>query len=213
MALSDRRVSRPSPEVAAALAFANGEPGADRRVLECVADAALRGYQVSAHFQKLANALLAQALFEGKLPAKAAGRRKEELFALRNVERAYRYYELRDGGARRPAEKAVARSNAGERQVERASSKYKWLIGQDERERERFRAWRAGVGEEEYKAAVLIEMRLRDGRSVTGGASGQTLPKKASDIVKVLRQELIDVMNGADESTPTLGEESQAGER
>lgn len=215
MALSERRVSRPSPEAAAAMAFAKGEPGADRRVLESVADAALHGRQVSARFQKLANVLLAQALFEGKLPAKAAGRRKEELFALKNVERAYRYYELRDGGARRPAEMAVtaSRSNAGERQIERAISNYRWLIGWDEQERECFRAWRASVSEEEYKAVILVELRLRDGRSVTGDASGQTLFKKASDIVKALRQELIDIMNGTYEPPPSSGEESQTGER
>lgn len=213
MALSERQVSRLSPEAAAALAFANGEPGADRRVLEYVTDAMLCGHQVSAHLQKLANALLAKALFEGKLPAKAAGRRRDELFALRNVERAYRYYELRDGGTRRPAEIAAARSSAGERQVERAMSIYKWLIGRDEQERQRFRAWRAGIGEEAYKAAILVELRLRDGRPVTGGKSGQTHPKMASDIVEALRQELIDVMNGAFEPPSSLGEEPQAGER
>lgn len=212
MTLSKRRVFRASPEAAAALAFANGDSGADRRVLECVADAVLRGYQVSADFQKLANALLAQALFEGKLPAKAAGRRKEELFELRNVERAYRYYEFRDGGVRRPAEKTAARSSAGTRQVERAMSKYKWLIGWDEQERERFRAWRASISPDEYESAVLVDLRLRDGRPVTGGASGQTLPKKASDMVKALRQELIDAMNGDDQPPSTLGEESQASE-
>lgn len=212
MEKSNRRICRLSPEAAAALAFVNGDPGADRRVLECVADEVLRGHQVSAGFQKLANALLAQALFEGKLPAKAAGRRKDELFELRNVERAYRYYELLDGGARRLAEKAAARSSAGMRQVERAMSEYKWLIGLNEQERERFRAWRASVSAEEYESAVLVDLRLRDGRPVTGGASGQTLPKKASDMVKALRQELIDIMRKPEEPLSTLGEDSQAGE-
>ena len=62
MAMSEQSILRPSPEVAAALAFAQGKRGAERRVLEYVADATLRGYEVNPRIQKIANALLAQSL-------------------------------------------------------------------------------------------------------------------------------------------------------
>ena len=60
MAMSEQSILRPSPEVAAALAFAQGKRGAERRVLEYVADATLRGYEVNPRIQKIANALLAR---------------------------------------------------------------------------------------------------------------------------------------------------------
>lgn len=86
------------------------------------------------------------------------------------------------------------------------------VLGAPIDQRERFRAWRASVSPDEYESAVLVDLRLRDGRPVTGGASGQTLPIKASEMVKSLRQKLIDTMNGADQPPSTLGEESQASE-
>ena len=76
MAKIDRHVTHLSHDAEVAQAFAKNVPGADRRVLERVAEAAALGNVVSPELQKIANAILAVALLNEKLPGRAAGRHK-----------------------------------------------------------------------------------------------------------------------------------------
>lgn len=202
MALSERRVTHLSPDAAAVLAFAKCKPGADRRVLERVAEAVILGQEISVDLQKIANALLANALFTGKLPAKATGRPKEEFLALRGVERAYRYFELLDGNKKGAAKKVTEKLPVGDRQVEREARKYRWLIGLSPEDRDRFRIWRSAVSNDEYEADVLISLRQREGRPAVGGPPVDRMAV-ATDLVAALRKELIDSMNLGQVCAPT----------
>ena len=145
MKLSERRVTSLTPEATAAIAFAKGVAGAERRVLESVGEATIRGKVVSENTQKIANAILAKALLEGKLPPGAPGRPSNESVELKYVECAYRYFDLLDRRISHPAQKVADELHLEVRQVERCAKKYKWLIGYFEEDRDRFRAWRLGA--------------------------------------------------------------------
>jgi len=193
MEKSNRQVTRLSGDALAALAFVNDEAGAERRVLERVAVAAIRGQVVSADLQKIANAILAKALFEGNLPPKAAGRPADEQLELNHIEYAYRYFELLDSGES-PAAKIVSNEfPVEERQVQRYAKKYKWLIGLVPDERGRYRAWRAGISSDEYKAQTLLRIRSHNGRSVSGSPTADCLSTAATVVAK-LRQNLANII-------------------
>ena len=166
MAKTDRHVTHLSQDAEVAQAFAKNVPGADRRVLERVAEAAALGNVVSPELQKIANAILAVALLNEKLPGRAAGRHKKENTALKGVDMAYCYFELLDQAvcARTEALRLVAKQfHVDERHVERAARDYQWLLGWSTEARCRFRAWRDGVSNEEYQEAVLLDLRLHEG--------------------------------------------------
>lgn len=195
MKLSERRVTSITPEATAAIAFAKGVAGAERRVLESVGEATIRGKVVSENTQKIANAILAKALLEGKLPPGAPGRPSNESVELKYVECAYRYFDLLDRRISHPAQKVADELHLEVRQVERCAKKYKWLIGYFEEDRDRFRAWRLGASDEEFKDDILMQMRLRSGRSVTGGTQPEAVRlRKASHLVEKLRQELAELI-------------------
>ncbi len=195
MKFSERRLTILTPDVAAALAFAKGEAGAERRVLERVCEETIRGNVVSENTQRIANAILAKALLEGRLPQKAPGRPSDESVELKYVECAYRYFDLRDRCISHPAQKIADELHLDKRQVERCAKKYKWLIGLHEEDRERFRSWRLSASDEEYKDDILMQIRSRSGRSVAGSPNPETVRlKQASDIVEKMRQELADLI-------------------
>ena len=171
MAKTDQHVTHLSQDAVVAQAFAKNVPGADRRVLERVAEAAALGNVVSPELQKIANAILAVALLNGKLPSRAAGRPKDEEFALKSAEMAYRYFDLLDQGVCSRAEtlRQVAKQfHVDERHVERAARDYQWLLGWSIEARCRFRAQRDGLSNEEYREAVLLDLRLHEGVPPTG---------------------------------------------
>nr|WP_288851881.1 hypothetical protein [uncultured Acidovorax sp.] len=166
MAKTKRHVTHLSQDAEVAQAFAKNAPGADRRVLERVAEAAALGNVVSPELQKIANAILAVALLNEKLPGRAAGRHKKESTALKGVEMAYCYFERLDRAvcARTEALRLVAKQfHVDERHVERAARDYQWLLGWSTEARCRFRAWRGCVSNEEYREAVLLDLRLHEG--------------------------------------------------
>jgi hypothetical protein len=156
------------------------------------------GRSISAELQKIANFLLAKALHEGKLPNRESGRPSEESYALTSVERAYRYYELLDAGTKGTAVVAGEQLHVSSRKVELAAQKYRWLIGLFAEDREEFRTRRAKLGEEKYEAAILIDLRMRDGYPPSGGA---TVLKgslaKAPELVAEVLQELKQRMSAA----------------
>lgn len=199
MAKTDRHVTHLSQDAEVAQAFAKNVPGADRRVLERVAEAAVLGNVVSPELQKIANAILAVALLNEKLPDRAAGRHKKESTVLKGVEMAYRYFELLDqaGCARVDALRLVAEQfHVDERHVERAVRGYQWLLGWSIEARCRFRAWRHGVSNGEYQEAVLLDLRLHEGIP----PAGQPLLKErlavASDQVETMRNDLLGSLDG-----------------
>ena len=111
------------------------------------------------------------------------------------MERAYRYFALLDRRISHPAQKVADELHLEVRQVERCAKKYKWLIGYFEEDRDRFRAWRLGASDEEFKDDILMQMRLRSGRSVTGGTQPEAVRlRKASHLVEKLRQELAELI-------------------
>lgn len=192
MAKTNLRVTRQSSDAFAALAFLNNQSGAERRVLERVADAAIRGQAVSANLQKIANLIIAKALFEGKLPPKAAGRPSDEKFELNYIEYAYRYFELLDKRVSPAAALVSEEFHVEERQVERYASKYKWLIGYLPDERDRYRAWRSGISADEYEAQTLLKIRSHDGRTLSGRPQADRF-SSASALLENLRQTLADL--------------------
>lgn len=185
-----------------AQAFAKGVPGSERGVLERVAEASALGEVVPPALQKIANAILGVALVTGKLPEKALGRPKDERFALRGVEMAFRFFDILDQNIcdRNEVLTLVARQvHASERHIERAVLEYAWLIGgpldADVEARRRFRAWRAGMSNEDYREAVLLELRFHDESSPTGRRPLTDRLAAASGQVIAMREELLHLVN------------------
>ena len=200
MTKTDRHITYLSQDAEVAHAFAKNVPGADRRVLERVAEAAALGNVVSPELQKIANAILAVALLNEKLPGRAAGRHKKENTALKGVEMAYCYFELLDQAvcARTEALRLVAkRFHVDERHAERAARDYQWLLGWSTEARGRFRAWRDGLSDEEYRAAVLLDLRLHKGISVAGQPLLKDRLAAAPAQVMAMRNDLLCLIDGA----------------
>lgn len=198
MAKIDWHVTHLSQDAEVAQAFAKNVPGADRRVLERVAESATLGNAVSPELQKIANAILAVALLNEKLPGRAAGRHKKESTALKGVEMAYCYFELLDQAvcARTEALRLVAkRFHVDERHVERAVRDYQWLLGWSIEARGRFRAWRDGLSDEEYRAAVLLDLRLHKGIPVAGQPLLKDRLAAAPAQVVTMRNDLLCLIN------------------
>lgn len=198
----------PSKNYEVARAFAKGIPGADRRVLERVAEASLRGEAVPPELQKIANCILGVVLLNGKLPAKAPGRPKDELFALKGVEIAYSFFSLLDqsiydrGETLRMVAKQV---NASERHVERAVHDYAWIVGgssdADVGARSSFRALRATLSKEEYQQNVLLELRFQAGDPPTGHHPEEKRFATAPDQVRAMRSDLLRLVLATGEET------------
>ncbi len=202
MALSKRIVSHLTPDAAAVLDFLKGKPGSERGVLERIAEATLNGQEVSADLQKIANALLAKALLDEKLPTKAPGRPRDEQAELKRVEYAYRYFELFDKDVRHAAQKVSEKFHREVRQVHRDQKKYRWLIGWCEEYRDRFRAWRAGIDEETYKATILMNLRQRESLPVINQPSLHARQRKSRALLESLREELSESMKPLDGDVP-----------
>lgn len=200
MAETDCSTSHPSINNQVARAFAKGVPGSERRVLERVAEASALGEVVPPELQKIANAILGVVLLTGKIPEKAPGRPKDERFALKGVEMAYRYFDLldQDGCARNDALGLAAKQiNASERHVERAVHDYEWLIGCSTEARSRFRAWRDGLSNEEYREAVLLELRFHEGSRPTGKRPLKDCLAGAPAQVTAIRNDLLRLFDRA----------------
>ncbi len=195
-----------SKNLQAARAFAKGIQGSERSVLERVAEASILGEIVPPELQKTANAILGVALLEGKLPKKALGRPIDEIYAVKGVEAAYCFFELLDQKvhSRNQILMLVAiQVHTTVRNVERYIRDYAWLIGglsdSDYEARRRFRAWRAGLTDEEYREAVLLELRFHEGSPPTGQRSLNEKLAAASDQVLAMRaklRELTDLASG-----------------
>ena len=187
------------------LAFLNGEKGSERHILERVADLAVLGHPVSAELQKISNLVLADALHNGKLPNKLSGRPPDELYALRSVERAYRYYELLDKGVVEPESIVAKKLHISARKVELAAQKYKWLIGYEFEDRCKFRAQRAFDGEKKYTEGIILQLRQHDGLAPNGNCPVLTNRlEKASSLIAAIRQEWIERIESAQFELPTL---------
>lgn len=196
-----------------ARAFAVGAPGSEAAVLERVAEASVRGEVVPPELQKIANAILGVVLLTGKLPEKAPGRPKDESFALKGVERAYRFFELVDQKVcgREEALRLVAKQlPASNRHVERSIEDYAWLIGGERDEdidaRLRFRVWRASMSIEEYREAVLLELRFHDGLGPVKQRPLKDLLAAAPNSVSAMRVELRRLVDLATGQWPESGQ-------
>lgn len=181
-----------------ARAFARGLPGAERRVLERVAEASAQGEVVPPELQKIANAILGVALLTGKLPERAPGRPKEERAALKGVEIAYCFFDLLDQNIydrSATLQRVAAQKHASERHVERAVRDYAWLVGgssdADINARRIFRARRAILSNEEYQGEVLRELRFQAGVSPMGHRTVEDRLAAAPGQVVAMRAELL----------------------
>jgi hypothetical protein len=196
-----------------ARAFAMGAPGCEAGVLERVAEASIRGEVVPPELQKIANAILGVVLLTGKLPEKAPGRPKDEMFALKGVERAYRFFELVDKKvcSREEALRLVAKQlPASSRHVERSIEDYGWLIGgkrdDDFDARRRFRLWRAGMSIDDYREAVLLELRFHDGLGPVKQRPLKELLASAPNRVTAIQVELRRLVDLATGRSPESGQ-------
>lgn len=197
-----RVTTRLSKNNQAARAFAMGIPGSEAGVLERVAEASVCGEVVPPELQKIANAILGVVLLTGKLPEKTPGRPKDERFALKGVERAYRFFDLIDQNVcdRDEAVRLVAKQlPASGRHVERAIHDYAWLIGGERDDdidaRSSFRAWRASMSAEEYREAVLLELRFHDGLAPVMHRPLRERLAAAPDRLTAIRGELRQLVN------------------
>lgn len=185
-----------------ARAFARGLPGAERRVLERVAEASAQGEVVPPELQKIANAILGVALLAGKLPEKAPGRPKDESSALKGVEIAYCFFDLLDQNIYDRSEtlRLVAiQKHASERHVERSVRDYAWLVGgssdADLNARCNFRARRAILSHEEYQGEVLRELRFQAGAPPMGHRPVEDRLAAAPRQVGAMRAELLRIVD------------------
>ena len=205
---AEERTFKLNPVADAGLAFANGDKGSERHFLELVAADVVHGRPISAIRQKIANLLLANALREGKLPDRAPGRRADEHFAMRDVERAYRYYELLDSGSATPFEDAAAQEPTCDVKTMREAVKnYRWLIGLTIEDRDRFRRSRKFQSEADWEAGIILDLYQRAGYSPGGPPpEAKERLKGAPDLVAAARQELKDFLNPASINWPPFTE-------
>ncbi|MBY0411697.1 MAG: hypothetical protein K2Q97_16615 [Burkholderiaceae bacterium] len=191
-------------------AFAMGKTGAERAVLERIAEATVRGEAIHPDLQKISNLILAKALLSEKLPDRAAGRPRDTTDHLKHVERAYRYYEELDKSTPEAAERVGAETPVGTRQIEREAQKYRDFIGgRDPEARARFRAWRAEVSDEDYRETMLQEFQRRAGpTTVKTAAPKEALIAIVNDLVAAIQLETLQSINSqtVDPPVDTTGE-------
>lgn len=128
-----KRITIPSREEQAIRALANDENGADYGALQTLAGLVIAGQEIDPDFQKVVNAIVAQAVFFDSLPPKKKGRPKDPN-GLDGWSVAYRYFWLVDKGV--PYAEAVAQVAAhfhkDERHIMRLVKENKHLIGGDD---------------------------------------------------------------------------------
>ena len=114
-------------------ALTKDENGADFEVLQTLASLVVAGRKVDPDFQKVANAIVAQAILFDKLPPKKKGRPKDP-DGLHGWSVAYRYFSLVDSGVRYAdaVEQTAAYFHKDERHIMRIVKENKHLIGGDD---------------------------------------------------------------------------------
>lgn len=201
MTLSSNTVVHWTPDHEAISAFQKREAGADLSVLERLSEVVLSGGPVNANLQRIANAIIAEALLKGTLPDKKIGRKNADAF--RGHEVAYMYLDLRDGGSKRRAAMAAVNDKfrVDERQIDRWVKQYKPMIGVFVEDRERFRAWRKvceETGHQDYEATVRIDLNLRKSSpAVDVSTPPEQLLGDAHRLLETLRSENITDNNSA----------------
>jgi hypothetical protein len=168
MTLSSHTVVHWSPDHDAIAAFEKREAGADLGVLERLAEVVLSGGPIHPTLQRIANAIIAEAILKGALPSKKAGRKNADAF--KGHEAAYMFLELRDRGMGRTEAVAavIEKFHVVERQIDRWVEEYRPMIGRFAEDRERFRVWREiceETGYQDYEATVRMDLNLREGAS------------------------------------------------
>lgn len=127
------RITVPSVEEQAIKALAKDENGADYEVLLTLAGLVVAGREIDPDFQKVANAIVAQAVLFDSLPPKKKGRPKDP-DGLNGWSVAYRYFSLVDSGVR--YSDAVAQTAAyfhkDERHIMRIVKENKHQVGGDD---------------------------------------------------------------------------------
>lgn len=136
-----KRIQIPSMAERALRDLATDENGADYQVLSVLASYVLSGKEIEPDFQKVANAIMAQAILCNALPPKRKGRPKGDEEIGRDV--AQRYFDLIDGGASY-AEAVAAVASAfhkDERHIMRLVATSKHIVGETKESRDSKRAW------------------------------------------------------------------------
>lgn len=137
-----KRISFLSREEQALRALANDENGADYAALITLAGLVLAGEKIDPDFQKVANAIVAQALLFDHLPQKKKGRPKDT-DRTKGLSVAGHYFTLMDAGF--SYADAVVQVSAifhkDERHIMRLVKENKKLIGNSREEREKNREW------------------------------------------------------------------------
>ena len=128
-----KRITIPSIEEQALRALTKDENGADFEVLQTLASLVIAGREIDPDFQKVANAIVAQAFLFDKLPPKKKGRPKDP-DGLHGWSVAHRYFSLVDSGVRYAdaVAQVAAYFNKDERHIMRIVKENKHLIGGDD---------------------------------------------------------------------------------
>lgn len=201
MKLSSRTVVHWTPDHDSIAAFEKREAGADRGLLERLAEVVLSGGAVHPDVQRIANAIVAEAVLKGALPTKKVGRKKRDAFT--GHEAAYMFFELRDSGASRTEAIAavIDEFHVVERQIDRWVEQYRPMIGWLVEDRERLRVWRKvceDTGYQDYEAAVRIDLNLREHKpAVDVTPTQEQLLDRAHQLLEVLRSKKLTDINSA----------------
>ena len=128
-----KRITIPSIEEQAIKALAKDESGADFEVLLTLASLVVAGREIDPDFQKVANAIVAQAILFDRLPPKKKGRPKDP-DGLHGWSVANRYFSLVDSGVRYAdaVEQVAAYFHKDERHIMRIVKENKHLVGGDD---------------------------------------------------------------------------------
>lgn len=127
-----KRITIPSIEEQALKALANDENGADLWVLQTLASLVLAGREIDPDFQKVANAIVAQAVLFDRLPPKKKGRPKDP-DGIDGWSVAYQYFSLVDSGVRYAdaVAQVAAYFHKDERHIMRIVKENKHQVGGD----------------------------------------------------------------------------------
>ena len=128
-----KRITIPSVEEQALRALTKDANGANFEVLLTLASLVINGREIDPDFQKVANAIVAQAVFFDRLPPKKKGRPKDP-DGLHGWSVANRYFSLVDSGVRYAdaVERVAAYFHKDERHIMRIVKENKHLIGGDD---------------------------------------------------------------------------------
>lgn len=200
MKLSESRTVHFTPDHDAIAAFLAREPGAERAVMERLADATLKGEEINPIVQKVANAIIAQALLQNGLPPKKVGRKFADAF--RGHEAAYRFFELTDGGMPQKDALVVVQQEHGfvDRQIRFFVQRHRPIIGRFPEDRERYRAWRESCEAfgMSYEASVRIDLNIAEGLpAVPLKQDPQAKLIAAQQFLEAIRAEDITAINSA----------------